>query len=78
MKKIICIGLLFASCTDNQMARSFGGTEKIKIRKHEIILNVTWKEDNMWVCTKDTITNTVYFREKSSFGKLEGSVIFKP
>jgi hypothetical protein len=31
----------------------------------------------MWICTKDTTTGVVYFREKSSWGVMEGTVILK-
>ena len=80
MKKLI-LGLIITtglfSCTDNQMTRRYGGTETVNLKPNEVVLNVTWKENEMWICTKDTITNTVYFREKSSWGVLEGTVILK-
>lgn len=71
------IVLLVASCTDNERARRFGGTEQVELKPNEVVLNVTWKENEMWICTKDTTTNTVYFREKSSWGVMEGTVILK-
>ncbi len=80
MKKIFVIAIAamsFASCTDNERARRFGGTEEVKLKPNEVVLNVTWKENEMWICTKDTTTNTVYFREKSSWGVMEGTVILK-
>ncbi len=69
------IGL--SSCTDNARARRWGGTEELKLKTNEVVLNVTWKENQMWICTKDTTTNVVYFREKSSWGVMEGTVIIK-
>jgi hypothetical protein len=80
MKKtvIVLLGIIaLSSCTENQRARSFGGTEEVKLKPNEIVLNVTWKQDQMWICTKDTLTKTVYFREKSSWGMLEGAVVLK-
>jgi len=77
MKKIFVIAIAamsLASCTDNERARRFGGTEEVKLKPNEV---VTWKENEMWICTKDTTTNTVYFREKSSWGVMEGTVILK-
>jgi hypothetical protein len=35
------------------------------------------EENEMWICTKDTTTNITYFREKSSWGVMEGTVILK-
>jgi hypothetical protein len=80
MKKlfgIAIIALTLASCTDNARARHWGGTEEISLNKNEVVLNVTWKDSQMWICTKDTVTNVVYFREKSSLGVMEGTVILK-
>jgi hypothetical protein len=82
MKKIKIITLIIAlltlvSCTDNQKARSFGGTETIKLEPQEKFINITWKQDNLWVIVQDTITKKYYAREKSSFGIMEGKVIIE-
>ena len=80
MKKLIFITVAtlgLASCTENERARRFGGTEEISLKTNEVVLNVTWKENEMWICTKDTVSNVVYFREKSSWGVMEGTVILK-
>ena len=80
MKKtvIAILGIIaLPSCTENQRARSFGGTEEVKLKPNEVVLNVTWKAEEMWICTKDTVTKTVYFREKSSWGMIEGAVVLK-
>ncbi len=75
---IVAITLLaFASCTDNQRARNFGGTETIKIEPQEKFINITWKQDNLWVIVQDTITGTIYAKEKSSFGIMQGKVIIQ-
>lgn len=87
MKRVLLTGIIMmvtgiallalASCTDNERARRFGGTEQVELKPNEVVLNVTWKENEMWICTKDTTTNTVYFREKSSWGVMEGTIILK-
>lgn len=80
MKKIIILSLLvisFTSCTQNQRARTFGGTETVELQPNEVILNATWKNDEMWLFVEDTVTHTKSFREKSSFGLIEGEVKFK-
>lgn len=66
-----------SGCTDNSRARRWGGTEEVTLKPNEVVLNVTWKENEMWICTKDTISGVVYFREKSSWGMMEGTVILK-
>ena len=65
------------ACTENERARRFGGTEEVSLKPNEVVLNVTWKESEMWICTKDTISGVVYFREKSAWGVMEGTVILK-
>ena len=83
MKKIIiitCSLLTMLSCTENQRARSFGGTEVINLEEGVRLVNVTWKGKNgsdLWILTKKdtTVATTYYFNEKSSFGVLEGQVI---
>lgn len=72
---IIIIG--FVSCTDNQRARSFGGTEVIKLLPNEEFVNITWKQDNLWVIVRDTVSGKYYAREKSSYGVMEGKVIIE-
>jgi len=80
MKKILqCILfiVLIAGCTDNEKARNFGGTESITIPENNILLNITWKGDDMWLYTQDTTTGMKYFRESSSYGIWEGQIIIK-
>ena len=69
--------IALASCTDNQRARQFGGTESVDIPEGRIIVNCTWKQDDLWILTKDTATGKMYFNEKSSWGVMEGEINFK-
>jgi len=73
----IAIVMGSTSCTDNQRARSFGGTETIKLLPNEEFVNITWKQDNLWVIVKDTVTGKFYAREKSSFGVMQGKVVIE-
>ena len=81
MKRTILIlvtaTVTLVSCTENARARRFGGTERVSLKPNEVLLNVTWKGDEMWICTKDTLTGKSYFREKSSWGVLEGTVVIE-
>ena len=79
--------VLLSSCTENNLARSFGGTQTINLPAKTKLVNATWKEANMWkeanvwILTRPMRENetpeTLTFSEKSSFGIMEGSVIFK-
>ena len=80
MRKTLMVAvtlLAFVSCTDNQRARSFGGTETIKIEPQEKFINVTWKQDDIWVIVQDTITGVYSAKEKSSFGVMQGKIIIQ-
>jgi hypothetical protein len=74
---VLLLAIIIGGCTENQRARSFGGNEEISIKANEKLINVTWKGDNMWVLTEDTITHVKYFRESSSFGVWEGQITIK-
>ena len=80
MRKLTTVAitlLVLVSCTDNQRARSFGGTETVKLEPNEKFINITWKQDNLWIIVQDTVTGTYYAREKSSFGVMQGKVIIQ-
>lgn len=79
-KFLLLVFILIASltsCTDNSRSRNYGGTETVDLRKNEVFVNMSWKQDNLWIITKDTVTGISYGREKSSFGMLEGTIIIK-
>lgn len=72
--------LFFISCTENQMARKFGGTAEIKLPRGEKLLMVTWKETNLFYLTEPMdstyIPKTKIFREDSNYGLIESKVVF--
>ena len=77
----ITLVTIMYGCTENQMARNFGGTETIVLPKGRRLVNLTWKGDkgaaNLWILTKEDTTKptTYYFEEKSDMGMMEGKVI---
>lgn len=78
MKKLILLlTIVLTSCTANQSAKKFGGTAHVTVPKNNIFINATWKGENLWYVTKDTIENKYYLREKSSYGVIEGKIIFE-
>lgn len=78
MKKLlfILLSVLVSSCTENSRTRAFGGKQSYSIKENEIFINATWKDADLWILTKDTIDNQYHFREKSSFGMMEGEITF--
>ena len=80
MRKLTMVAitlLALVSCTDNQRARSFGGVETVKLEPNEKFINITWKQDNLWLIVQDTVTGNYYAREKSNFGVLQGKVVIE-
>ncbi len=81
MKKVFLGALVIvalSSCTDNTRVKNFGGTAVLNLRSDQKLVNVTWKNDELWVLTKtrtvaDTSYNTYNFSEKSSWGVIEGT-----
>jgi len=74
---LVAIVAACSSCTDNQRARNYGGTEHITLGKGERVVNMTWKQDDLWILTKQDSTkpSTYTFKEKSSYGVLEGTIV---
>lgn len=83
MKKwlvIFVLVLLLGGCTDNQQARVFGGKFTVDLPKGQKLINATWKDTDLWYLTR-TMTakdsaQTYQFKEKSTWGALEGEITF--
>lgn len=83
MKKSILILLIAigfsTGCTENQRARNWGGTANVNLPASQKLVNVTWKEAQLWILTKPMATNdvadTYTFKESSSLGIVQGTVV---
>ncbi len=75
---LIVIGL--SSCTQNQMAKQYGGTAIVNLPKGQKLVTATWKEQSLWYLTKnmkeDDKAEQLIFQEESNLGLIEGKVIF--
>lgn len=74
--------IAFTGCSENSRAKAFGGTMNFEVPSDQAFVNVTWKDESLWVLTKDrAVTDTDYstyhFIEDSSGGWFEGDVIIK-
>ena len=71
--------LLVTGCTDNNRAKNFGGTMTLDLDPGRKLVEVTWKDNQMWVLTRPMRPGeqpeTYTFKEKSSYGVWEGTVI---
>ena len=75
----LVIMFAFGGCTDNTRVRKYGGTAELTLQQGQKLVNLTWKDNNLWVLTKpmtETDKEETYtFQEESRFGVLEGSYI---
>jgi hypothetical protein len=77
---IVVVGVLsFSACTANRRTKHFGGTIKLKLQANRKLVNVTWKDDSLWYLTRamkeGEVAETYEFKEESSYGAFEGTVI---
>lgn len=84
MKKIIFIcfifTLFFTSCTDNELAKKYGGTATIEVPAGYKVTSATFKENDIWYFMEpmedDYVPTTKIFQEYSNYGIIEGTVKF--
>lgn len=84
MKKIVYVVIItiaFITCScDQTFTKYFGGTTTINLEPGEKLIEVTWKDDNIWYLVEpmsDEYTPTTkIFKESSRFGVLQGKIIF--
>ncbi len=73
---LFCL-FLFVGCTENQRAKNFGGNGELTLPINEKLVNVTWKDNQLWYLTRkmgdDEKPEVYIFREKSSLGLMQGS-----
>ena len=80
MKKVLYVLplLVLFGCTENQRAKSWGGDATLDLPKGEKLVNVTWKESQLWYLTRpmksEEIAETYVFHESSNYGVMEGTV----
>lgn len=80
MKKLILlliIATLLFSCTENSRVKNFGGEGTLNLPKGQKLVNVTWKETQLWYLTRPMHDNepaeTYQFQEESSWGVIQGT-----
>jgi hypothetical protein len=80
MKKVflaVLMGVMVTSCTENERVKAWGGEGTINLPKGKKLVNVTWKETQIWYLTRNMDSNdvaeTYEFHEESSYGVIEGT-----
>ena len=73
--------LMTSGCTENYVAREFGGTLKVEVEPGYKVTSATWKEDDLFYfiepMEEDYTPKEKKFIESSSYGVLESTVVFK-
>lgn len=81
MKYWMIVFLFLCGCTDNMMARNYGGVVTVDLPRRTRLVTATWKDNNLWYLVRPKAPNEpvgeYVFVEDSSFGALEGKVVFK-
>ena len=68
----LSITMLF-SCTENKHL-IFSNQDKIQeyiLPPNEVVEDILWTSTGIWVLTKDTITQTVYYTKKPNVGSID-------
>lgn len=74
--------LAVVSCTtENKDVRMYGGTATLDLPEGEELVNITWKDTDLWYLTRQAdsmhIPITYTFHEKSDYGIYNGTYIIK-
>lgn len=67
--------MLTVGCGENASVREYGGIMEMKLNKNERFVNITWKDNDLWIVVEDTVEHKFIFREKSAKGVFEGKVV---
>ena len=78
---LLLVVLCLSGCTANERAKRFGGEQTIEVPSGHKVIDVTWKEDDIWYAYRPMRegeqAETVTFQAKSNFGIFEGKVVFE-
>ena len=80
MKRIllfVLISIVLSSC--QTCSRQFGGTTTTRLHKGKKLMNISWKDDDLWYLTRDMLptdtAQTYLYGEDSNLGMMNGKVI---
>ena len=76
---VVIIGLCaFILFTKQSRVKNFGGEMTYDLDVNQKLIEVTWKDNDLWILTKDMSNNDVAesytFKESSSTGIFEGTI----
>jgi hypothetical protein len=75
----LALMVALAGCTAQERAKSYGGTATTDLEPCRKLVVATWKDNHLWLLTKPMAPGdkpeTYQFKESSSFGLMQGTVI---
>lgn len=81
MKKALLIAFaafMMVGCTEKTLTRYCGGQYEIRLEKGQRLVEITWKDEDLWILTEPMDSNyqprTRTFYEDSSWGLYEGKI----
>ena len=80
---VLCALFALAGCTENQQARTWGGTMTVELPCGEMLFDLTWKNDNFWYATQPMpegyeLRTTTFHEKKDGMSLIaDGTVIIK-
>jgi len=78
---LVCSVLVFNACTQQERVKRFGGSMDVELEQGKKLVNVTWKETEMWILVRDRKPDeqpeSYKFYEQSAWGILQGTVKIK-
>jgi hypothetical protein len=77
---VSAVSLLLAGCPQNVRVKQWGGTMTRELPAGQKLIVATWKDGDLWYLTRpmrsDEAVETYTFKEDSTWGVLNGTVIF--
>ena len=79
MKKLlIIVAVLMLTACENFVTRNFGGSQTIELEKGQRLVEITFKENDLWILTEpmdsDYVPKTKTFYEDSNIGMMQGKI----
>lgn len=78
---VAIVAIIYFVYTTQYGSKHLGGTYTINLEENKKLVNVTWKDTDLWLLTRQAKPNetseTFVFKEDSKFNILSGSVIIK-
>ena len=69
------LAIVALSGCDQVITRSLGGTTTYVLPAGAELVNITWKDSNLWVLYYEPATKSCVFAEQAYVGNLEGKVL---